>query len=122
MKLTDLIEETRDKIVKKAVDRFLGWQLPHDFKPDGGIHYSENVEKTPPPIGTNLFDYMQATHMFLHIIDNDIEQAMTLAYEAAEANLVRSIQSGKCVVTPEGLVCMAEAVSPTTEDLSAPEV
>jgi hypothetical protein len=59
-----------DDQIKYMVDRFLGWTLPSDFNPDGGISF------TPPkpscfymPIGTNLFDVFQAEAMVRYMID-----------------------------------------------------
>ena len=45
--------------IKHMVDRFLGWKLPLDFNPDGGIkferpNYHPNVRALLS--GTNLFD------------------------------------------------------------------
>lgn len=68
----------RKAVVLKAVDRFLGWKLPEDFHPDGGISFEPyfNVEYNakqgkPPqrhePIGTNLFTADQAKAMFEHV-------------------------------------------------------
>jgi len=58
-------------IVKKMfVDKFLGWKLPQDFRPDAGISFTPryNVgtpyERDHEPTGTNLFTADQAEAMF----------------------------------------------------------
>lgn len=58
-------------MLKQMVDRFLCWQLPKDFAPDGGISFDGrqddklNTNKTWP-VGTNLFTAEQAKQMFRH--------------------------------------------------------
>lgn len=61
-----------DQQIKHMVDRFLGWKLPKNFSPDGGISYTrpnyhESVDATPS--GTNLFDAAQAEVMMRYMID-----------------------------------------------------
>lgn len=58
--------------VRAMVNRFLGWRLPSDFHPDGGISF---VHITDPawthdswPIGTNLLNAGQAEQMFLYVL------------------------------------------------------
>jgi hypothetical protein len=58
--------------IKYMVDRFLGWHLPKNFNPDGGIsaarpNYGPGVEWTPS--GTNLFDATQTDAMVRHMIE-----------------------------------------------------
>ncbi|MHB1644651.1 MAG: hypothetical protein ACYCS8_18700 [Acidithiobacillus sp.] len=61
---------TYDEFIKNAVDAFLGWHLPHNFNPDGGIVFDPIYNKGTPyenrhdPVGTNLFDADQARDMF----------------------------------------------------------
>lgn len=61
--------------IKHMVDRFLGWKLPEDFNPDGGIAFARmfNEGTAHPmknePSGTNLFDATQADAMVRHMID-----------------------------------------------------
>ncbi|WP_265440185.1 hypothetical protein [Bradyrhizobium sp. SEMIA] len=64
--------------IKHMVDRFLGWRLPEDFSPDGGITFKrlENRHRHPEasplypmPSGTNLFDATQAEAMVRHMIE-----------------------------------------------------
>ncbi|WP_206520952.1 MULTISPECIES: hypothetical protein [unclassified Mesorhizobium] len=58
------------------VDRFLQWRLPENFSPDAGISFkktfNENSQFGPmehKPIGTNLFDAIQATAMVQHMLE-----------------------------------------------------
>lgn len=55
---------TKDQI-KHMVDRFLGWNLPADFTPDGGVHFSR---ATAAPSGTNLLTATQAEAMVRHMV------------------------------------------------------
>lgn len=63
--------------IKHMVGRFLGWRLPHDFHPDGGItfkaDFNEHTEHPMKhePIGTNLLDAEQAKEMFRFAIEDD---------------------------------------------------
>lgn len=62
-----------DKIVKEAVDRFLGWQFPDDFHPDGGIQFTRYDLSKPgigkqTPVGTNLLNAQQAEEMIRYIL------------------------------------------------------
>jgi hypothetical protein len=66
--------------LKHMVDRFLGWKLPENFRPDDGISFEPlfNVEYMaaqgkPPmrrtPSGTNLFDATQAEAMVRYMVE-----------------------------------------------------
>ena len=60
--------------IKHMTERFLGWKLPENFHPDGGITFKATFnENTPPmkaePVGTNLFDYSQAKAMVEYMIE-----------------------------------------------------
>ena len=57
---------TEDQI-KHMVDRFLGWKLPRDFKPDGGISF--DLISARGPSGTNLFDATQAEAMVRYMAE-----------------------------------------------------
>jgi hypothetical protein len=70
---------TEDQI-KHMVQRFLGWRLPENFNPDGGIsfkpthseEYMASLGKPPmrhDPVGTNLFDATQAEAMVRHMVE-----------------------------------------------------
>ncbi len=62
--------------IKHMVDRFLGWRLPDDFHPDGGIsfkkEYNEHTEYPAKhePTGTNLFTATQAERMMEYILED----------------------------------------------------
>ena len=56
------------ELIKIAVDRFLGWKLPDDFNPDGGISFKKGLSDT---IGTNLFTAQQAQEMFEYVLDTN---------------------------------------------------
>lgn len=58
-------------MIDKMVDRFLGWKLPKEFAPDGGISFEE---KAWWPIGTNLLTADQAKQMFEHAVGGDLER------------------------------------------------
>lgn len=61
--------------IKHMVDRFLGWKLPENFNPDGGISFAKtHSECTGRPVkyepsGTNLLDATQADAMVRYIIE-----------------------------------------------------
>jgi hypothetical protein len=61
--------------IKHMVDRFLGWKLPEDFRPDAGISfkaaYNEHTayQGKHEPSGTNLFDAKQADMMVRHMVE-----------------------------------------------------
>ena len=62
--------------IKHMVNRFLGWKLPANFRPDCGIQFdAEAAQKLNPrnglyePNGTNLFDATQATEMVKHMLE-----------------------------------------------------
>lgn len=60
-----------DDQIKHMVDRFLMWKLPESFNPDAGISYTRPnwPESWPGPVGTNLFDAVQATAMVRHMLE-----------------------------------------------------
>jgi len=60
--------------IGKMVDRFLGWKLPTDFSPDGGVTLTpSHVTPSSPlwPTGTNLLTADQARQMFEHAIGDE---------------------------------------------------
>ena len=74
--------EWEEEVVKHLVDRFLGWRLPKDFHPDGGISFDREYNVSynanqglPPsihePTGTNLFTADQAKEMFRFLLENE---------------------------------------------------
>ena len=62
-----------EKKIAEMVDRFLGWELPRDFNPDGGISFvhEKDARGFEPswPIGTNLFTADQAKAMIKHMLN-----------------------------------------------------
>lgn len=64
-----------DKQIKHMVERFLGWKLPENFNPDGGVSFKKirNEHTAYPaknePVGTNLFDAVQAEEMVRYLVD-----------------------------------------------------
>jgi len=65
-----------DEQIEYMVNRFLQWRLPENFNPDGGISFKRyfNEQTDHPmksePIGTNLFDYMQAKDMVRFMVED----------------------------------------------------
>lgn len=62
--------------IKYMRDRFLGWRLPENFNPDGGIKFdADGAKKLNPnnhryePSGTNLFDAEQAEKMIRYMLE-----------------------------------------------------
>lgn len=61
--------------IKHMVSRFLGWRLPENFQPDGGISFKAafNEHTAHPmkhePVGTNLLDATQAEAMVRHMVE-----------------------------------------------------
>lgn len=61
--------------IKYMRDRFLGWKLPEDFRPDAGISFKPTFNDHMPtptrhePSGTNLLDAMQAEAMIRYMIE-----------------------------------------------------
>lgn len=61
------------KPTQEMIDRFLSWQLPEDFNPDGGITYKP-LPYDHKPSGTNLLCSQQAKAMLEHVLaTTDIE-------------------------------------------------
>lgn len=64
-----------DAQIKHMVNRFLGWRLPDNFTPDGGIDFKSTYNEGTPyegkhqPTGTNLFDATQAEAMIRHLVE-----------------------------------------------------
>lgn len=61
--------------INHMVDRFLGWRLPENFNPDGGISFERYGNAGMPhqyknqPTGTNLLDSVQAYEMVRYMIE-----------------------------------------------------
>lgn len=66
---------TEDQI-KHMANRFLGWPLPENFHPDGGISYEPVGNKGTPhefkrqPSGTNLWGWGEAVAMARHMVED----------------------------------------------------
>lgn len=64
-----------DAQIKHMVDRFLGWKLPDNFNPDGGISFEKTRNSGTPhefksePSGTNLFDAAQTDAMVRYMVE-----------------------------------------------------
>lgn len=81
-----------DEQIKHMVNRFLGWRLPENFRPDCGIQFdADAAKKLNPrngryePTGTNLFDVIQAETMVRNMIEGlpDAKIARLRKIEAA---------------------------------------
>lgn len=65
---------TEDQI-KHMRDRFLGWKLPSDFRPDGGVEFNRygnpgtKSQYENQPTGTNLLDAQQAEAMIRYMLE-----------------------------------------------------
>ena len=61
-----------DDQIKHMVNRFLGWKLPENFNPDGGISFEKTFSANPiknTPTGTNVFDANQTEEMVRYMIE-----------------------------------------------------
>lgn len=64
-----------DAQIKHMVNRFLGWRLPENFCPDGGVSFKPTFNDHLPvpmrhnPSGTNLLDATQALAMVRYMIE-----------------------------------------------------
>lgn len=68
------------QVTDDMVSRFLAWELPRDFHPDGGVSFARTVgtadgerdrsEMGPGwwPVGTNLLTAAQARAMLEHVL------------------------------------------------------
>lgn len=67
---------TIQEVIKKATNRFLGWKLPKDFNPDGGITYKQ-LYPDFEPIGTHLFTANQAEEMLRFILVDELTSLLS---------------------------------------------
>jgi hypothetical protein len=74
------VKEWEKLDLKLAASRFLGWKLPKDFQPDGGIRFATNYEYESPhwPVGTNLLTYEQAVAMLEHCLEDCMESVVAV--------------------------------------------
>lgn len=68
------------QVTDEMVDRFLAWELPKDFHPDGGVKFERKVGTADGerdradmgpgwwPVGTNLLTAEQAKQMLVHVL------------------------------------------------------
>lgn len=64
------------KVTDEMVTRFLGWRLPDDFYPDGGVTFDRTVNGGPRPkewwpVGTNLLTADQAKAMLEYVLADE---------------------------------------------------
>lgn len=63
----------KESTIDVMANRFLSWELPKNFAPDGGISFRHEADargNMPSwPIGTNLFTAEQAKSMIQHILN-----------------------------------------------------
>lgn len=57
-------------VTDEMVTRFLGWQFPGDFAPDGGIEFKRPAAGAALPTGTNLLHFGQAKAMLEHCLNS----------------------------------------------------
>jgi hypothetical protein len=62
-------------VTDEMVSRFLGWRLPDDFAPDGGVTFTRPLHPNNYPTGTNLFTATQAQKMLEHVIGATVASA-----------------------------------------------
>lgn len=106
--------EPDNSLAQQMANRFLGWRLPEEFHPDGGITFKRTFNDHLPtpskhePTGTNLFDATQARQMVDYMLAgitldwNVIEAARDIAetkYDIAypsraSAQRVRDVMKG----------------------------
>lgn len=74
-------KSTKQEIIERVADRFLGWKLPDNFNPDCGITFKKQHDYIHPefgaqiynPIGTNLFSLDQARAMIEYCIADELD-------------------------------------------------
>lgn len=85
------------------VNRFLSWELPEDFSPDGGISFQRVFPPSPmggggyvrKPTGTNLLNAEQAEAMIRHLLYPSPAEVVDLIGELGRAvfNLVDNCET-----------------------------
>lgn len=63
------------KVTPEMVNRFLGWKLPENFSPDGGVSFVKPFvvpayQKAHWPSGTNLLNAEQARAMLEYVLEH----------------------------------------------------
>lgn len=93
---TNNIENWENEII----NRFLGWKLPENFNPDGGISFKRDFNEHTAypmknePTGTNLFDAMQAREMVRYILGDTIDSLLIHA-KLDTIEKIRKVIEGK---------------------------
>jgi hypothetical protein len=101
---------TTEVQIKHMVQRFLGWKLPEQFKPDNGISFDpimnkgHSFESKREPSGTNLFDASQAEAMIRYLIEglpdqtavNAVEELVKKAAEAHDSGDAQRFSQAAC--------------------------
>lgn len=80
--------------IDKMVSNFLGWKLPKNFYPDGGIIFNRHDDYHLPsyPIGTNLFTATQAKEMIEFMLRDAITPQSVSTEDAEILNLMNFYQ------------------------------
>ena len=102
-KFAHLIDaQSRQFDINKLVDKFICWNLPTDFSPDGGITYQQSQtiygNNLPSmPTGTNLLTADQAKKMYWPSAEREIWQLLSIVTVVAPAPkaLVRKVNTGE---------------------------
>ncbi len=82
-------QEEVNEAINEMVSRFLGWELPKDFKPDGGISF----DGVSNPIGTHLLTATQAEKMIRFVVSDSLDNLKSLwQKEAREETLNKLVQ------------------------------
>jgi hypothetical protein len=82
------VTQLNDDQIKHMVERFLQWNLPENFNPDGGISFEPvgnagtQHEYKRAPVGTNLFDATQAEAMVRYMVEGMPTSTAKDLYEA----------------------------------------
>lgn len=99
-----MITETE---LKQAVNRFLGWRIPDSFSPDCYITFGRQMalKNHGWPVGTNLFNAVEAEAMLRHVLDvvpDSVKPSAPVYTTAAEAAMIRAdeVLPGKAPVEP----------------------
>lgn len=93
---THPIPQKAQEGLKEAVDRFLCWELPKDFMPDGGISYSPIKGHTP--IGTNLLTATQAEQMFSRCLSHHPQSSPVKEEPYPDTVLISSEEKARLMV------------------------
>lgn len=81
--------------IQAMVNRFLSWELPEDFSPDGGIGFVRTAERRHALTGTNLLNAQQAEAMIRHLLYPSPAELLDLIGELGRAvfNLIDNCET-----------------------------